>query len=806
MSQDKEPKRIKLPGFNQDFRNYSLSILYWAIAVVLLIATIFFILRVTAPLSSLEPTPDLTATLRQAVIEAFIPLTGTPTPIPSLTQSLTPTPSLTPFATLTPIPSSTTTPSPTSTKTPLAPSLTPALPYNDNKAFQLNNLTAEGYAFAIQLMQSYPEVLLTPSTAEDYYQSFYHAAVVQNEAILQFPRYEKATEWRWELAYNLARIGDQRSSILYAALLLQGIHENQFSIEALPDWVSEQDPRLVLVLKIVDPLPGNTLNRLLELTTSGGSIYLWFVEADQEQRIFALSDETNFPNPAQTQISWNDLNGDNVSDLILFTPGPDARNLYYPKVFDLIQIPPKEFPFKPDQYFEIGLENEYRWITTRNNQDFYDLQLKSTGYPPCPVTITHNYRWTGRWLERTIEDYDVQPVSALLSYCELLVDQAASVWGLPATIQIMEQLLPEWPPQSTSDKTYPSDEQDKWRLRIGIYHVLNDDLNLAKSYLEGIIQSPTVPGSRWVKPAHEFLEAIQNSASLYKACLKIQFCQPRIALQNWISSLSTSESGDVYYKIAGQGISARFSDRFDFEGDGVPERWFTLRHQPTGRLEFWILTKTNGQTQGLFVTTVDNNKPTLTRYTNRDGLTYVWIGSQQSFRMVRYPDDAQASIELLPSSYYYTDLTNQIAKSSLDALLAGVSPGPIKEELLTHLDSSDFVCLNKEDCARYYYALGLAAELTGDEQLAVDSYLKIWWDSFESPFSTIARLKLGYKPGYGPIPTRTQTPTKTFTPTATRTATPTRTATHTQDPNRTYTPTPTSSNTPTPTNTTNPYP
>jgi hypothetical protein len=163
-------------------------------------------------------------------------------------------------------------------------------------------------------------------------------------------------------------------------------------------------------------------------------------------------------------------------------------------------------------------------------------------------------------------------------------------------------------------------------------------------------------------------------------------------------------------------------------------------------------------------------------------------------------------IELLPTSYYYTDLTNQIAQSSLDSLLAGVSPGPIRDELIDHLNSSDFVCLNKEDCARYYYSLGLAAELMGDVELAVDAFLKIWWDSFESPFTTIARLKLAYKPGFGPIPTLTYTPTPTYTPTSTRTATSTPTATHTEDPNRTYTPTPTSSSTPTPTNTTEAYP
>ncbi len=806
MTQDKDPNRRIFPKLPIEFKNFTFSTLYWAIAVVVLIASLLFVLRVTAPLSPSIPTPDFTATLRQAVINAFAPLTGTPTPLPSTTPSLTPPPSNTPFPTLTPTISPTATPSPTGTKTPLVPSLTPILPYNEPEAFNVRKLSAEGYDHAFHLMEAYPEVLPSNSSLGDYYNSFYHAAVILEEAIFQYPRDPKTMEWRWKLAFNMARIGDQRSSILYSTLLSQGMNTNQLSIDSLPEWVNEQDQRLELNILSVSPLEDNTVNNLFELSTSGGNIYLWFVEDNQESRIFPLSDETNFTNPTQTKISWNDLNGDKTKDLILFTPGPDTRILYYPKIFDLSQSPPRELLFKPDRDFEIGLENQYNWITTSNNQAFFDLQFISTGYPPCPITILRIYRWNGQWIERISENYAVRPVSTLLGYCELLVDQASSVWGLPATIQIMEQLLPDWPPQASGSKVYPADEYDRWRFRIGLYHILDRNLDRGLDYFEEIVQSPSVPNSRWLTPAREFIQSSQTPETFYKFCRNIDYCKPRIALQNWISTVIAEEVQDIYFILAAKGLSVRFTDYFDFEGDGIPERWFTLRHIPTGRLEFWILAKDNRRNLGLFVTTVDNNKPTLTRYTNRDGITYVWIGSQQAFRMVRYQHDVEPSIELLPSSYYYADLTNQIAQSSLEALIAGVSPNPIRDELLDHLNSREFVCLNKEDCARYYYALGLAAELSGEEELAVESYLKIWWDSFESPFSTITRLKLSYKPGYGPIPTLTSTPTSTFTPTATRTTTATPTVTHTEDPNKTYTPTPTSSNTPTPTNTTNPYP
>jgi len=264
-------------------------------------------------------------------------------------------------------------------------------------------------------------------------------------------------------------------------------------------------------------------------------------------------------------------------------------------------------------------------------------------------------------------------------------------------------------------------------------------------------------------------------------------------------------------------VSVRYSNQFDFEGDGSPERWFTIRHRETDRLELWILSLTEAGAQMLFVDTIETSAPTLTRYTNLKGRTYVWIGSQQSFSLVRYSDVTEASITYLPPSYYYAEITNQLSKESIDALLSGYSPSLIQEKLVDHLEDPTFVCLNKEDCARFYFALGLAAELSGEEGLAIENYLKIWWDSFESPFTTITRMKLVYKPGYGPIPTPTISPTASLTPRPTITFTPihsptpsptgsgtvtnTPTATFTEDPNMTYTPTPSYTPTSTPTST-----
>jgi hypothetical protein len=80
--------------------------------------------------------------------------------------------------------------------------------------------------------------------------------------------------------------------------------------------------------------------------------------------------------------------------------------------------------------------------------------------------------------------------------------------------------------------------------------------------------------------------------------------------------------------------------------------------------------------------------------------------------------------------------------------------------------------------------LGLASELAGDQASALDAYLSLWRDYSKSPFTTMARLKIGGAT-IPPSPTPTLTSTlalPTITPTATGTpptgaATPTRTPT-----------------------------
>jgi hypothetical protein len=541
----------------------------------------------------------------------------------------------------------------------------------------------------------------------------------------------------------------------------------------------------------------NTGGSLLILGTHGGNAIFWVLESDNGYSVYVVESEFDFTQKPETELLWNDLTGDGVVELLVFPQGTENRTIEYPRIYDLGGIVPRQLSFNPTQVFEIGLEHTYQWRAIEAESGVDQIHLNAVIYPPCPVSISQTFSWNGEWVERSSSEFTVQPVSDLLGYCDLVVDQAAGVWGPEAAIPIMETLLPDWPPTPTdANQSFAPDVQDEWRYRLGIYHALLGNNDQASEYFQTIIRSPAISGSRWITPARDFSKDFQNPKSLYQSCVKSDFCDARLALRIWVASLSPEEALNALYYLGQGGVAIRYTAPFDFEGDGVPERYFTFRHRITDRLEFWILVESPDGVQALFVDTVDVNRPTVTRYTTQDGAAIVWLGSQQSFSLERVPGSLTKTVNLHPPSYFYADLTNQIVEDGLMALLSGADPGPPREELVDLAGSDRFACLNSQDCARFYFALGLANELAGDELGAVEAYLKVWRDFSTSPFTTLIRLRLAVKPGYTPPPTPTYTPT--LTPTITRTPTitptpsntPTSTVTPTPDPNATFTPTP----------------
>lgn len=795
------------PPSKNKTRRILMIIAYWIIACLCLLISIAIILLFAIPknvVPETTSTPDLTRTLQSAML-TFIPpsSTFTPSPVPSITPS--PQPTWTPLPTLTP----STTPTPTSTGTvtlqPAPPTLTPARPREEAEAFQIAEWLLQDFDYVIALAESYPNTLPEDQRGplnRDYYAAYGYATILQGEALLEYPNAFEATNWDWGQAYNLARTSNPQAAARYAVLINAAYNAEGVKIGNLEGWIRQNDPRLWLEIIKRPAIGENLVNQVLKLNAEGGSAYLWLVETNTGTTVYPLSSEFDFPERMLPEHYWSDITRDGIEELVIHHPNAPLRKIRFPRIFDLTQNPPRELNFKPNQDFDIGLENEYLWDSVVGENSGEDLRYTATVYPPCPVTIYHTYHWNGTWIERNRADYAIRPVPGIVSYCELIVNQAAWVWGAETAIPLMETLLPEWPPIGTSEpRTYPVDAKDEWRYRLGIYYALTGDTLRAEEYFQDLIDNPTIPGSRWVKPAQEFQRGLDTPEGIYQACIPSEFCDPRVALKNLVAAIPLNADHDVLYYLTRAGIAIRYTYEFDFEGDGIPERYITFRHHPDQKLEFWIMAEKSIGYEALFVDTIAVSQPTLTRYVTRQGISIVWLNSQQSFTLGRFTGTDEVYVIRYAPSYFYSDFTLETVDSAINALLSGAAPLPIRDGLVALRRSENFACLVEDDCAYFYYALGLANQFGLDESGAVDSYLFIWNEYPNSPFTYMARLKLAYKPGYGPPPTFTPTPTNTATPTRTPTTTPTPTLTHTPGPSPTPTMTHTPGPSPTPTDT-----
>jgi hypothetical protein len=789
-------------------------------AVVLLLG-VFLLLAAAARMVTALPTPTPLPTLR--------PPTQTHTPSPTGTATITPTPTPSPRPTWTLRPSETPTitptPLPTGTRTPM-PSLTPARPLSINARYRLKRWSPAEAAGLIEQLQGYPEGLVVEEAdrnTPEYNAAFFYAAAAQREALLRYPNDPLALRWRWGLAYNLARSQGAQAGAQYAGLLIEALNARQVFLSDLPRWFTGQEPRMSLNFIPLAPASGYLSSQIVQILPAsggretgdsvsrsdgvaqeagppGGGAYLWLLESPNGFQAHVLASRFDYVLGIRSRFSLGDLSGDGITEIaISYSPEPERFLITPPQVWSLSQVPPLALPFAPEIPFEVGLEYEDRWEILAE-ADPPVLRFTGRLFPSCPVTLTRSYRWAGDQLEHNGTQFGITPNPALLAFCEYSVDHAALFWGPEATVQLMETLRPDWPPtQDVEGRPYPLDARDEWLVHLGVAHALAGDRDQAVQWLTEAAQRPSIPASRWVEPAREFLDAYSSPDDLYRACVQVESCDPRPALRRLAATIPPDQMDRAADALKQYGIVLRSSSVFDFDGDGEEERWFLVRHRESQKLEFWVLARATGGMRALFVEVTDSADPKPHYHDPEEVPKVVQIRQHAGFLMERLPTTGEPFITHVDVEFIPTTFTLDTLNRAERALFTGENPAQVAD-MLSRLvkDTSKFNCTNYRICDRYFYTVGLAYELSGQETEAIDWYVKLWWEHIQSPYTIMARLKLATLPTRTPTPSRTPTATRTLDPNATRP--PTATRTPTADPNATRTLTPTI------TNTSEPYP
>ena len=740
------------------FRKASIPLL-----IVLTLSILAFSVYLAIQASSLETAPSSPLPL------TFSTKTSTPLPTSTSTATLTdtPRPSFTPEPTSSP----TVTLSPTATLTPsLIPSLTPAFPLSENDQYHLTDWTPELADHLINLLEAYPESLSAFARGDNnagYFAAFQYAIQAQREALLRFPTAPQAENWLWGLAYNLARTGDPQAGTRFATLITRELNRGSVLLNDLQSWGTQLRNPILIETFPISSAPGLLSNSLIKVSgVESGSAFFWMLETPTGFESYSLTSDFDFLHPTVVNHFIADLNNDGGLDVAIYrSPQPGTTTPPLPRIFSLASQPPVELFFAPHQAPEVATDFRNYWESIQDGGSSGNLQFAVTIFPPCPVNIRHVYFWNGNAFEFQGADYQVNPAPLLLSFCELVIEHASRVWGQEITINLMETLLPLWPPETTPDGApYPQDALDEWRFRLGLYYTLEGNYSRGMEYFDSLLSNPSSADSRWIAYTQSFSENYGSQRDIYQLCLAAPFCDPGIALKSLAATFSIEDYASDLEIFESAGVTIRSSGFFDFNKDGTTERWLIFRHRPTEKSQFWILVRVANGVDIILVDTVETNQPRITYADLDQDPPIVKIAPSLTFTL-HLPENGQASFiqHATPEVVFSAGVTQQRLDEIETGLLEEINPARLRDDLVRLKKSSTFTC-DFINCPRFYYLLGFANELAGEERGAVDAYLELWRNYSRHPLNTIARLKLKGLT-LPPTPTVTASPTITLTPT-----------------------------------------
>jgi hypothetical protein len=599
-------------------------------------------------------------------------------------------------------------------------------------------------------LERYPEALAPEARGYNdaaYYTAFRYAALAQHEALARFPEAPIAPRWRWRLAYNEVRAEDPQAPARYAALIEQALRDGIADIASLPGWFQTEEPRLTLT--VVTPDAGEFSGDLLQLSAGNSATYFWLLPAP-EPRVYPLSGSSDFDLAHGAGYSFG-IAGITAADSQTFVsvhghrPGADASFYYTDLIlYDLSQRPPQRLVLQPAPVTHLGWSDDDGWSVVRNKDGAVTFRLRGVPADRCDsVALISDYRWNGEVLSLVATHYDVTGAAAADRFCLPFLFAAAEA-GDTAALRVIGDVVRQ---VGAGDE-----RRDEWRYRLALYQALAGNVDEARVTFTGVISDPVDANSEWVRSARVFRDTYQSATDLYRACLGVELCDRRRALQQLGVSLSPAAYGLVAATLRDWGVPLNRTGFFDLDGDGAPEQWL-LVNAPGFRMELWLLLRGGGALQLVFVDELnrDDRGFRLERLTPVQGQPVVRArtpGEERLF-VLTGGDAGEPQILLLRSESEEEggNYTMRFLEENRNALLrgGGTQAEQVLARLLAFRRSDAFACsLNvfASVCPDYDYVVALALELAGDEAGAIAAYRDLWQRYPESAYALIARSRL----------------------------------------------------------------
>ncbi len=730
--------------------------------------------------------PEVHSTTTDQVTVSIATPTSRATPLPRSSATHPPLDEGNPF----PISRTTDTPAPTAenTATPM-PDPTPA---GEPETYRLVRMMADQADQAIAEMERTVQGwdTLEPSQANPGnlflyppYQSVVYAAW---NAISLYPNDPRSEKWRWTLTYYMIYSGGGQGALeMYRQQIDDALYRQHLTPQDLPGWFHSGnmvDDYLTKPFTLqIDTLqlPGYDAGYLVEIgdvagSESPGSSCIVISQKGTQYNSYII--HNGFPggyslmlrNP--TSCSKKDLTGDGVDEIVVDHYSGGHIGTTHFKVVDVSSMPPKLLPFHSTHDSELIVSNGFLMeYQTEGQKPFLEV-----GSPlgNCDEYGINDYWWNGDWFDLIHGkiNYEVSNLhnDQALNRCSGWITQYAQSLPFPDAIKVLDTAVKAYLPNIRKEKA----TIDEFRVLQGVYFAFSGDVDTARAKFTEISRSPIDPNSVWIKPAQDFLAIYKSQADLFRACSSVKICSSNTGLfeseevqRNEADRTSTNKALQATVatafanlpleKLAGSigtaGVNVASTGFYDFDGDGQSDLWFTQMIPGVEGFQLWIGTVSSRGTMAVPVDFISIKTPTITMKMGEGSKRILDLGGGKSYHLDRHP----LTLELFvtPIDEKNPPLTNSAKFLELQQkLIQGEPPAVVYEGLLT-IDAkvkgcpiknkyNDGSISDSDECAGYFFTLGLAAELVGQDDAAVRNYYQIWKTYPANELAPLARMKL----------------------------------------------------------------